>query len=153
MQIIGMEPAYSLLFQAKHMIETGAVHLLKKIFILVLAASVLQTLMPAMPAQIESSCCSVEIQPSSRDACCASSSPRRLLCCSDEADAPVTNVAQIPAPANKPLRPGLDLVPQDSFSNDNTFDGHSINAAQDFYACNVLLTSTQRYRLSAILII
>lgn len=127
--------------------------LLRITFILVLAASVLQTLMPAMPAQIESSCCSVEMQPANRDACCESTSPRRLLCCTDEADAPATNVAQVPAPANKSLRTALDPAPEQSFSNDDAFDGHAINAAQDFYACNVLLTSTQRYRLSAILII
>lgn len=152
-QVAGINFACAPLYEAKLMIKTKAVYPLKKTFILILAASVLQALMPAFPPQSTLPCCSVEAQRSSPNACCTSRSPRRLLCCTDEAKAPASNVAQIPAPENKPLRAGLDLAPQPSFTNNNAFDYCPVNLSFDFYSCNVVLTSNQRYKLSALLLI
>lgn len=143
----------SSLYGKRFMSKRTAVPHFKKIFIAFLATSVLQTLMPANPAPSASSCCPVETQGAASNSCCASKSPRRLLCCTEETEAPASNVAQIPTPGHKSLRAALDLALQQTFTDDDALEYCSINISPDFYACNALLTSSQRYKLSALLLI
>lgn len=126
---------------------------LTKIFNILLAASILQFLMPASQPQSGPSCCSVEAERPSSNSCCAGESPRQLLCCTDETETPADNVAQIPAPGNKSLRVALDPAPQQSFIDQDILDFCTVNLAPDFFACNVLLNTNQRYKLSDLLLI
>lgn len=135
------------------MIGQSAVGRLKKIFIILLAASILQSLMPASQPQSGPSCCSAEAQRPTPNPCCASKSPLRLLCCTDETEAPADNVAQIPAPGNKSLRVALDPAPQQSFIDEDILDFCTVNLTPEFFACNVLLNTNQRYKLSDLLLI